>query len=78
VHAERAAAAEVETWRVLHTPFDSWGSNVLWQLCMCEFAVEHMDDSSLGAGTGPSHRQGGVSVPGLGIPGGGTPRRGDA
>ena len=48
VRAERAAAAEVDTWRVLRTPFDSWGSSVLWQLCMCEYALQNMDDSSLG------------------------------
>ena len=46
VRAERAAAAEVELWQVLRAPFDSWDIGVLWQLAMCESALQNMDDSS--------------------------------
>ena len=41
---EAAAAAEQDMWLMLRAPFDSWDSSVIWQLAMCEFAFEHLDD----------------------------------
>jgi len=43
---EKVRAAEEVTWRLLRAPLDSWDDNVLWQLAMCEFAMEHLGDVS--------------------------------
>jgi len=43
---EAARAAEQSLWRLLRAPFDAWGDEVLWQLSMFEFALDHLDDVS--------------------------------
>ena len=44
--AARQEAREVEqaTWQLLRAPLDSWDDQALWQLAMCEFALEHIAD----------------------------------
>ena len=40
---ERAKAAEQKMLLLLRNPLESWGEDSIWQLAMCEFAVEHID-----------------------------------
>ena len=44
VARQEAREAEQATWQLLRAPFDSWDDQALWQLAMCEFALEHIAD----------------------------------
>ena len=46
---ECAKAAESSLLSLLRNPLASWGETAVWQLAMCEFAVEHIDDVELSA-----------------------------
>ena len=41
---ERPQAAELALLALVRNPLASWGEAAIWQLAMCEFAVEHIDD----------------------------------
>ena len=41
---ERSQAAELALLALVRNPLASWGEAAIWQLAMCEFAVEHIDD----------------------------------
>jgi hypothetical protein len=43
---EQAEAAEGALLALLRHPQESWGEAAIWQLLMCEWAVEHMHDES--------------------------------
>ena len=40
---QRARSAEQTMLLLLRNPLESWGEDAIWQLAMCEFAVEHID-----------------------------------
>jgi len=31
-------------WGLISAPLDSWDDMAFWQLAMCEFALDHLDD----------------------------------
>ena len=41
---EAAQKAETELWLIIRAPLDSWDDAAIWQLAVCEFALEHLDD----------------------------------
>jgi hypothetical protein len=41
---DAARAAEAELWAIVRAPLDSWDDEAVWQLAMCEYALEHLHD----------------------------------
>ena len=46
---ERAKVAEQTMLALLRSPLESWKEHAVWQLAMCEFAVQHIDDAESSA-----------------------------
>ena len=42
----RVKAAEQALWALLSSPMESWGDTAIWQLTMCEFAIEQINDTT--------------------------------